>query len=220
MKTHSRAALVLSSVAFVLAGGASRADVVPDGHRYIGATNDVVGSATLNGRTLMLVTLNDRVKSMVRIVPNVTDGPVAVPRGYRNESFLVALTPSELAELDQVRGGSWSYEPSSDREAAGPLRTFFDRKGLVSSEALPFRYLVSRGSAAQSVRLHWTITGLAGDAIQLSVVAEELDQAGIPLTTAGGRVLPLAIAGGGALVLGLGVFFLMRRRAPGLPRAA
>lgn len=220
MNPFVRPWLVLVPVALVLAGGASRADVVPDGQRYIEATNEVVGSATLTGRTLMLVTLNDRVGSMVRIVPNVGDGPVAVPGGYRNASYLVALTPAEQAELDKVRGGSWAYEPSTEREEAGPLRKFFDRKGLVSSDALPFRYLVPSGSGAQSVRLHWTIAGVAGDAIQMSVVAEELDQTGAPLTTAGGNVLPIALAGGGAVILGLAVFFLMRRRARGLPQAS
>ncbi len=220
MNTFLRASLVLFPVAFVLAGGAARADVVPDGQRYVEATNEVVGSATLTGRTLMLVTLNDRVRSMVRIVPSVGDGPVAVPGGYRNASYLVALTPDERAELDKVRAGSWSYEPSSEREEPGPLRKFFDRKELASSEALPFRYLVPRSSGAQSVRLQWTITGVAGDAIQLSVVTEALDQTGAALTTAAGSVLPIALAGAGAVALGIAVFFLMRRRARGLPRAA
>ena len=54
----------------------------------------------------------------------------------------------------------------------------------------------------------------------MSVAVEELDQMGVPISKAAGSVLPIALAGGGAVVLGLAVFFLMRRRARGLPRAA
>lgn len=219
MNTFMRTSLAMLSATLVCASAASRADVVPDGQRYIAASNDLTGTATLAGRTLLLVTLNDRVRGVVSVVPKVGDGPLTVPGGYRNQSYLVALTPAELAELDKVRGGSWSYEPSTEREEPGAFRKFFDQKGLVSSDALPFKYLVARGTPAQSARLHWTITGVAGEAIQMSVAVEELDQSGAPLT--GASILPFALAGGGAvLVLGVAVFFLMRRRARHLPQAS
>lgn len=185
----------------------ARADVVPDGQRYIPVTHTLQGTAKAEGRSLFLVTVNGRNRAQCDVVPVTGDGPLAVPSGYMDRSYLVALTPAQLPEMEAAAKASAG---AKDDRASSPLRLFFERDDVAASDVLPFRALVASGSSARSQAIAWTLTAVTDKAITLTSDESTLGAAGAPTSASAFPWLPVGI--GAALALGLVAFLVLRKK--------
>jgi len=199
-----RHALVL---ALLLVATSAHADIVPSGHHYVSVSHTLSGSATLTGYTLVLVTTSAMRRDYAEVSAAVGDGPLVVPSGYMNRSQLVALTPAQKAELDQLVKES-PPTPDGERGAPSPLRAFFDRKDVAASDTLPFRELLDDSDSRKSVSYAWTVGKVEGGHLNLTRASEPEHAA--PL-------LPITFGGAGVV---LGVALLARRRRVARPVAA
>lgn len=184
----------------------ARADVVPQGQRYIPVTHTLQGTAKAADRTLLLVTVNGRNRAQCDVTPITGDGPLTVPSGYMDRSYLVALTAAQLTEMQAARQASADWK---DDRASSPLRVFFERDDVAASEVLPFRALVSSGAQARSQAIAWTLAEVGDKALTLTAEVSTLDANGAPTSTSDVPWVPIGIAAAVALVL---VALLVRRK--------
>lgn len=207
------AAVALLLVSFALHAPA-RADVVPEGQRYVPVESHLTGVAAGAGdHALYLVTVSARDRGYVQLAPVVADGRLSVSGGYMHQSHLLALTPAQVVDLDAARGGAWIERPEDD--VPGPLRAFVDREGLARSPILPHRTLVAHQSPVVRELHRLTLAGVGAGAVRVEREIVRVDAAGQQVAGDGSSPLGLifAIAAGG-----LGLIFVAamawRRRRP------
>ncbi|MCA9515256.1 MAG: hypothetical protein KC635_09965 [Myxococcales bacterium] len=205
-------------LALLAAGGAARADVVPDGQRYVPVAVELRGLASLGGRHVYLATVNGRERSVASAVPVTADGPLAVPSGYMDRSYLVALTPEQDEAMKAAEATPW--EPDAERREPSPLRRFLDRPDVASTSVLPFRGLVARGSDAARIVETVTLHGADGEHVTATVERAVLDADGSPVGDAGGGlIVALAIAVAAVAAGALGWALTRRGRRAAAPGA-
>ena len=203
----SKLCFIISGLIACVLGPSARADVVPEGQRYIPVTHVLQGTAKAAGRTLLLVTVNGRNRAQCDTLAVTGDGPIAVPSGYMNRTFLVALTAAQLPEMEAAKQASAGL---TDDTKSSPLRAFFERDDVAASDVLPFRALVATGSEAQSQAIVWTLAEVGPKALTVSALATNLDASGAPIRAGAFPWIPAVL--GALLALALAAWLVRKKR--------